>query len=79
MHRQFADIAAGKEDGVDHIAVGGEGESTGLIGEDRAVFQAVQGRVVEMFEKELADQLLAGKPPLPWSSRMVFASHYTPF
>ena len=61
--RELADVAAGKEQRVDDIGVGGEGEpvaARGQSGEIEAglVLQRRQGRVVEGAHKDVVDQIL---------------------
>jgi hypothetical protein len=69
VHREFADVATGKKDWVNYIRVSGESEPRAAepvptvgVGdfEDRLVFEHVQKRVSEVFEKETLDQLVHG-------------------
>lgn len=60
---QLADIAAGKEQRVNHVAVGGEGEAVPLGGERRQIEARLilllrQPGVGEGLHKQVADQLL---------------------
>jgi hypothetical protein len=55
VHGQGADVAAGEEDGVHGEGVGADGHGTGHFQEGRVV-QAVQHRVAQIFEEQLADE-----------------------
>ena len=63
IHRELADIAAGEEQRIDDVGIGGEGEpiaAHGQLGkiETGLVLQGGQGRVVEGAHKDVVDQIL---------------------
>ena len=64
VDRQRADVAAGKEQRIDHEGVGGEGEpvaaraSAGEV-EARLVFQRREQRIVEGRDEDVVDQVAA--------------------
>ncbi len=60
MHRQRADVAAGKEQRRDDIAVGGHGEAPGGRVEHRLVVALRQQIVVERVAENFADELRHG-------------------
>jgi hypothetical protein len=57
---KFADVSARKKNWIHHITVCGEGQTTMLAVENSAVFQGSENRVVEVLEKEITDEILAG-------------------
>ena len=78
-HRELADIAAGKEDRVDHVAVGGEGEAAGRHGQHRAVLEAGEDRVVQAGQKDRLDQVPAGDPAAAVVQKNAFCAHRPPY
>jgi len=66
-HRQFADVAAGKLDRVNHVAVGGKRQPVALLAQrrqrqTRLIFALRQQRVVKRLQKQPFDQLLHRLP-----------------
>ena len=64
-HRELADIAAGKHQGIDHEGIGGEGEPVAMRGElgeieARLVFERRERGVVEGGDEHVVDQVLHG-------------------
>jgi hypothetical protein len=49
---ESADIAAGEEDGVDRVAVGGKGESAAYL-KDGGIIQPVQYGVAQLWQEDL--------------------------
>ena len=61
MNGEFADISAWEKNGIDNITVCCECNSSVSVFQDGTVFQITEYWIVEMLEKELTYQLLAGE------------------
>jgi len=59
VNRQIADVAAGEEDRVDHVGVGGEGEPAAAVGQDRGVVLVPLGHSGEGGDDDLVEKLVA--------------------
>ncbi len=70
VDRQIADIAAGKEDRVDHVGVGGEGQTTPRWVQDGASFWSRGGDPERAGMISSSRSWWLSRPPLPWPSRM---------
>jgi hypothetical protein len=60
VHGQVADVAAGEEQRVDHVRVGGEGQPRAARLDRGLVFEPVEHRVAEGFEEDRLDQRVRG-------------------
>ncbi len=62
MDRERADVAAGKEQRLHHERIGSEGQSHAADFENRLVVQAVEHRIREQRQKDVAQQVRAQSP-----------------
>ncbi len=60
VNGQAADVASGKDNGIDDIAVGGHGERGGHHRQQGAVIHFREKWVGEGFNKKLADEFVSG-------------------
>jgi len=59
VHREFADVAARKEDRADHVRVGAEGEPGTIDRKNRAVMQRLEQFIPELRQHHLLHELMA--------------------
>ena len=58
-----ADVAAGKEDRIDDVGVGGEAQHLIAHAQHGAVLEPLQAGVFQKGQEDLRDQFMAQKPP----------------
>jgi hypothetical protein len=59
VYGERADIAAAEEEGLDHEAIGGEGDAFGADLEDGLIVEAAQDRAAEGFQEDVAEEFRA--------------------
>ena len=59
MDGEVTDIAAGEDDRIDHVGVGGEGEASGGLRQHRGVVLVALGDAGEGRDDQLVEQLVA--------------------